>query len=109
MNPKRLSGAILLCLLLAACSQAESRDAATPSDKVIGILQCDEYLAAVETCIRDTVPAAERAALTADAHQTYSVWKEAYADPQKRTSLPQACAISHEVAREQFARFGCAL
>ena len=38
---------VLACLALAACSRAESRDASRPVDNVIGIVQCDDYLARV--------------------------------------------------------------
>jgi hypothetical protein len=102
-------GIALLCLGLAACSQAESRNATTAADNVIGILQCDEYLAKVNTCINDTVPADKRAALAAEAHQMFTTWKEAAADPQNRATLPQACGITHEVAKEEMARYGCQL
>jgi hypothetical protein len=100
---------VLLCLVLAACSQAESKDASSPADSVIGILQCDDYLASVNTCIQDKVPADKRAALTAEAHQMFTTWKEAAADPQHRTTLPQACSITHDVAKDEFAQYGCAL
>ena len=102
-------GTALLCLALAACSQAESRNATTAGDSVIGILQCDDYLAKVNTCIQQKVPADRRAALTAEAHQMFTTWKEAAADPQQRATLPQACGITHEVAKEDLARYGCAL
>jgi hypothetical protein len=99
----------LLCLVVAACSPAESKDASSPADSVIGIIQCDDYLARVNTCIREKVPADKRAALTAEAHQMFTTWKEAAADPQHRSTLPQACGITHEVAREEFTKYGCAL
>jgi hypothetical protein len=99
----------LLCLAVAACSQAESRGSGSPEDSVIGVVQCDAYLAKVNTCIQDTVPADQRAALTAEAHRMFTTWKEAAADPQQRTTLPQACGITHEVAKEELARYGCAL
>jgi len=108
MNIQPLATA-LLCLALAACSQAESRDAIGPGDSVIGIVQCDDYLAKVNTCMQDKVPAGQRAALTVEAHRMFTTWKEAAADPQHRTTLPQACSITHDVAREEFARYGCAL
>ena len=102
-------GTALLCLALAACSQAESRDAGTAADHVIGIVQCDDYLAKVDACIRDKAPTDKRAALTAEAHQMFTTWKEDAADPQKRTTLPQACSITHDVAKEEMTRYGCAL
>ncbi|QNP40101.1 hypothetical protein [Lysobacter solisilvae (ex Woo and Kim 2020)] len=101
--------AVALSLVLAACSQAESRDATRPADAVIGIVQCDAYLAAVNTCIQDKVPADKRAALTAEAHQMFTTWKEAAADPQQRSTLPQACGITRDVAKEELAGYGCAL
>jgi hypothetical protein len=108
MNIQSLATA-LLCLVLAACSQAESRDANSPEDGIIGIVQCDDYLARVNTCIQDKVPADQRAALTAEAHRMFTTWKEAAVDPQHRTTLPQACRITHDVAKEELARYGCAL
>lgn len=102
-------GVALLCLAVAACSPAESRNATTTSDHAIGILQCDDYLTRVNTCIQGNVPAGERAALTAETRQMFTTWKEAAADPQQRATLPQACSITHEVAREDLARYGCAL
>jgi len=102
-------GTALLCLGLAACSQAESRNATTAADNVIGILQCDEYLSRVNACIHDKVPADKRAALAAEAHQMFTTWKEAAADPEHRATLPQACGITHEVAKEELTRYGCQL
>ena len=99
----------LACIALTACSQAESRDASSPEDNVIGIIQCDDYLARVNTCIREHVPADRRATLAAEAHQIFSTWKEAAAEPAQRTTLPLACTVTHDVAREEFARYGCAL
>ena len=100
---------VLACLALAACSRAESRDASRPVDNVIGIVQCDDYLARVSACIENQVPAGKRARLAAEAHRMFLTWKEAAVEPQHRTTLPQACAITHEVAKEEFARYGCAL
>lgn len=103
------AGIALLCLVLAACSQAESHDAGTAADQVIGIVQCDDYLAKMNACIHDQAPADKRAALAAEAHQMFTTWKEDSADPQKRSTLPQACSITHDVAKEEMARYGCAL
>jgi hypothetical protein len=107
--PSSCSGIALLCMAVTACSQAESHNASTTADAVIGILQCDDYLAKVATCIQEKVPAGQRARLTIEAHEMFAIWKEAAADPQHRTTLPQACAITHDVAREELAGFGCAL
>jgi hypothetical protein len=107
--PIALAAAALSSLLLAACSQAESHNASTPEDSLIGVLQCDNYLAQVNSCINDKVPANRRAALTAEAHQMFTTWKEAAADPEHRATLPQACSITHDVAKEELSRYGCSL
>jgi hypothetical protein len=39
----------------------------------------------------------------------FATWKEAAANPQQRTTLPQACTITHDVAREELAQFGCSM
>ena len=102
--------AIALCSqLLAACSQAESHNASAPEDSVIGVLQCDDYLTKVNSCILDKVPTNQRAALTAEAHQMFTTWKEAAANPEHRATLPQACSITHDVAKEELSRYGCSL
>lgn len=103
------SSVAMLCLVLAACSQAESKDVASAADNVIGIVQCDDYLASVNACIHDKAPAGKRAALAAEAHQMFTTWKEAAADPQHRATLPQACSITHDVAKDEFAQYGCKL
>jgi len=105
--PIALVAAALCSLLLAACSQAESHSA--PEDNVIGVLQCDDYLAKVNSCIHDKVPANRRAVLTAEAHQMFTTWKEAAANPEHRATLPQACSITHDVAKEELSRYGCSL
>lgn len=99
----------LVCLGLAGCSQAESRNATNAADNVVGIFQCDDYLAKVNICIHERVPADHRAALAAEAHQMFTTWKEAAANPEHRATLPQACSITHDVAKQELARFGCAL
>jgi hypothetical protein len=98
-----------ICLITAACAPAESKNAKSIADSVIGIVQCDDYMTKVSACINDKVPADQRASLTAEAHQMFTTWKEAAANPQHRATLPQACSITHEVAKEDLARFGCAM
>lgn len=102
-------GLALLSLALAACSQAESRNANSPADNVIGIVQCDDYMTKVDACILNNVPAGQRPAMTAEAHDIFTTWKEAAADPQHRATLPQACSATLDAAREDLAKYGCAL
>lgn len=109
MKPFWLFAAICTsCLTAVACAPAESRNANTADDQVIGIVQCDDYLAKVAACIR-TVPHQRRETLTAETRQMFATWKEAAADPRQRTTLPQACSVTHEVAKEELAVFGCSM
>ena len=98
--------AVLLCLASAACAPAESRNANSLADGKIGIVQCDQFLASITACIRQ-VPAGKRDDLTAQARETFAVWKEAAANPMHRDTLPQACTVTTDLAREELAPLGC--
>jgi hypothetical protein len=102
----RLWPAATLCLAVTACAPAESHDANTPGDGLIGVVQCDQYLARVSACIRKA-PFDERDALTAQARETFATWKQAAAHPRHRETLPQACTVTQDLAREEFAPLGC--
>lgn len=96
----------LLCLAIASCAPAQSHNANAIDDSVIGVVQCDEYLAKVSACI-GRLPQQQRAALTTQARETFAIWKEAAANPQHRTTLPQACTVTQDLAREELAPLGC--
>lgn len=96
----------LLCLALASCAPAQSHNANAVDDSIIGVVQCDEYLEEVSACIR-RLPAGQRDWLSAQARETFTIWKEAAAHPQHRTTLPQACTVTQDLAREELAPLGC--
>ena len=98
--------AALLCLATAACAPAQSHNANSAADERIGVIQCDQYLKAISACIHQA-PADRRATLTAQARETFATWKEAAAHPQHRETLPQACAVTTDLAREELAPLGC--
>jgi hypothetical protein len=100
--------AVLLCAAGTACAPAQSHNPHTAADERIGVLQCDQYLDKMSACIRQA-PAARRDALTAQARETFATWKQAAANPQHRDTLPQACTVSLELAREELAPLGCTL
>jgi non-ribosomal peptide synthetase component F len=108
LSPAALAFAALLCVTAASCAPAESHDANATNDRVIGVLQCDQYLTRISACIRE-IPEDRRATLTTQARETFATWKAAAAHPQHRTTLPQACTISLELAREELAPLGCRL
>ena len=105
---RALSAAAALCVVLTSCAPAESRSANAIADSVIGVVQCDQYLAQISACLQQ-VPEDRRAALTAQARETFVTWKQALAHPEHRQALPQACQITHELAREELAPLGCRL
>jgi len=100
--------AALLCLAGAACAPAQSHNTNSATDERIGVIQCDQYLQKISACIRQ-VPAGQRAILTAQARATFATWKEAATHPQHRETLPQACAVTTDLAREELAPLGCKL
>lgn len=101
--------AIASVVMAAGCAPAESSIANAADDNVIGIIQCDEYLTKVSACVRDKAPADQRDALNAETRQLFVTWKEAADHPQHRATLPQACAVNLELAKEEFAPFGCSM
>ena len=95
-----------LCLATAACAPSQSHNANSLADEHIGIVQCDQYLARISACIH-RAPAGQHAVLTAQARETFATWKEAAAHPQHRETLPQACSVTTDLAREELAPLGC--
>jgi len=97
-----------VCLLATACAPAESKNTNDPAEPLIGVVQCDEYLAQVTACINSRIPQERRAGLHAEVRQTFTSWKEA-TTASERAALPQACAIAQEQAKEEYAAYGCAM
>jgi Meckel syndrome type 1 protein len=86
-------------------SPAASTSAAT-GDK-IGVAECDDYLAKVDTCVTSKVPAAARAQYTASIEQTRKSWRDLAANPQTKASLASACKQAVEAARTAYKSYGC--
>lgn len=106
-QPWNLAAAAAVSLLIAACSSASGSGGKI--DDAIGVVQCDEYLTKVAACINEKVPEAQRLQLRTDVSAEYATWKEATANPTHRAALPQACAIAQEQAKDEYARYGCAM
>ena len=109
-----LLAACLVCgsLLTAACSgggasaEAGSKTAAPAGDS-IGVAECDQYLAAYETCLKDKVPAAARDMMKASFDQTRASWKQAASTPEGRAGLAKACTAARDSARQAMGSYGC--
>ncbi|MFN2533190.1 MAG: hypothetical protein ABR555_18050 [Pyrinomonadaceae bacterium] len=79
----------------------------TPSSAKIGVPECDAYIAAYESCVRNKVPAAARAQFESALSQSRRTWQAAAASPQSRASLAQACKTAQVQARTSMKAYGC--
>ena len=114
----------LLCgsLATAACSSgdgsagAQSKSAAeaktaapapASSGDSIGVAECDQYLAAYESCLKDKVPAAARDMMKTSFDTTRASWRQAAATPEGRAGLANACKAARDAARQSMSSYGC--
>jgi hypothetical protein len=118
-----LLAACLLCgsLATAACSSggaaagSEPKAAADPkaganaaaAGDSVGVAECDQYLAAYESCLKEKVPAAARDMLKSSFESTRASWRQAAATPEGRAGLAQACKAARDSARQAMASYGC--
>ena len=123
MNNYKLGFMLAACLLgvslaTAACSSgdpsagAQPKTAAdskgtAPSGDSVGVAECDQYLAAYETCLKDKVPAAARDMLKSSFETTRASWRQAAATPEGRAGLATACKTARDTARQAMAAYGC--
>ncbi|HEX6182640.1 MAG TPA: hypothetical protein VFZ44_01935 [Pyrinomonadaceae bacterium] len=116
-----LLAASLVCgsLATAACSSggasagsepkagAASNTTAAASGDSIGVAECDQYLAAYESCLKDKVPAAARDMMKTSFESTRASWRQAAATPEGRTGLATACKAARDAARQSMSSYGC--
>lgn len=120
-----LMAACLLCgsLATAACTSgdpaagAESKPAAreaaatsaaaAPAGDSVGVAECDQYLAAYESCLNDKVPAAARDMMKSSFETTRASWRQAAATPEGRAGLATACKSARDAARRSMSSYGC--
>ncbi|HKE56377.1 MAG TPA: hypothetical protein VKB46_06745 [Pyrinomonadaceae bacterium] len=128
-----MSKTLLLCLVLCAlvligCAKSESstnREAAPPAspkaspatttntastapaaDKT-GVAECDAFIAAYENCVRDKVPAAQRATFESSLSTWKKSWHDLATNPQTKGTLAAACKTQIDAARTSMKAFGC--
>jgi len=121
-----LLAATLICgsLASAACSSggasagSESKAAdskagaattttAAASGDSIGVAECDQYLVAYESCLKDKVPAAARDMMKSSFETTRASWRQAAATPEGRAGLATACKTARDAARQSMSSYGC--
>jgi hypothetical protein len=81
--------------------------ASTAAGDKIGVAECDDYLAKVDDCVTNKVPAAAREQYAASIKQTRDSWRGLAANPQTRSSLAAACKQAVESARAAYKSYGC--
>ena len=116
-----LLAASLICgaLATAACSSGGASAGSEPkagagtttttnaSGDSIGVAECDQYLAAYESCLKDKVPAAARDMMKTSFESTRASWRQAAATPEGRAGLATACKTARDAARQAMSSYGC--
>lgn len=117
-----LLAACLVCgsLATAACSSgdttagAQSKTApagttapAPAAGDSVGVAECDQYLAAYESCLKDKVPAAARDMMRSSFETTRASWRQAAATAEGRAGLATACKAARDAARQSMSSYGC--
>ena len=90
----------------AQAASSQSASAASTGDS-IGVAECDQYLAAYESCLKDKVPAAARDMMKSSFDSTRASWRQAASTPEGRAGLATACKSARDAARQAMASYGC--
>lgn len=80
---------------------------AAASGESIGVAECDQYLAAYESCLKDKVPAAARDMMKTSFESTRASWRQAAATAEGRAGLATACKSARDAARQAMSSYGC--
>ena len=97
-----------------ATKTAPASTAATPatatlaSGDKIGVPECDDFIAAYESCINNKVPEMARAQYKEGIAQWRTSWKKLADNPQTKASLVAACKQSMEQTSVAMKSYGCA-
>lgn len=86
---------------------ATTAAAATTTSDTVGVAECDQYLTAYESCLKDKVPAAARDMMKTSFETTRSSWRQAAATPEGRAGLAATCKAARDAARQATAAYGC--
>ena len=118
MNNYKLAFLLAACLVggslvSAACSSGDPSAGAQPKETQaaagdsVGVAECDQYLTAYESCLKDKVPAAAREMMKTSFDSTRASWRQAAATPEGRAGLATACKTARDAARQAMASYGC--
>ncbi len=102
---------VLIGLLVLACGAPTNRNAAAPSTvstgEKVGIAECDNFIAAYETCVNSKVPEAARANVSASVARLRTDWKKMADDPQLRPTLAAHCKTQRETTMAAMKTYNC--
>ncbi|MEN3330038.1 MAG: hypothetical protein V7638_4845 [Acidobacteriota bacterium] len=103
----------ILCvgLLMLACGAPTNRNAQAPSTastgEKIGIAECDDFIAAYETCVNSKVPESARPNVASSVANWRTAWKKMADDPQMRPSLAAHCKTQREQTMAAMKAYNC--
>jgi hypothetical protein len=107
-----LIACILIGLLVLACGAPTNRNAAAPSTvsagEKVGIAECDNFIAAYETCVNSKVEESARANVRASVARLRADWKKMANDPQMRATLAAHCKAQRETTMATMKAYNCA-
>lgn len=91
----------------AADAKPATTAAGATTDDTVGVAECDQYLTAYESCLKDKVPAAARDMMKTSFETTRASWRQAAATPEGRAGLAATCKAARDGARQATAAYGC--
>ncbi|HJT26612.1 MAG TPA: hypothetical protein VJ784_04305 [Pyrinomonadaceae bacterium] len=106
-----LIACVLIGLLVLACGAPTNRNASAPSTvssgEKVGIAECDNFIAAYETCVNSKVEEAARANVRASVTRLRTDWKKMADDPQMRATLAAHCKAQRETTMATMKSYNC--
>ena len=91
----------------AAAPTAAEPTAAAPAGDLIGVAQCDDYIAKYSKCVDSKAPADQKATLQKSIEDMRTAWKTAAATPEGKTGLATACQAALDSAKTSASGWGC--
>ena len=88
-------------------TDAPPPDAGDDGPCVVGVPECDEYLAKFHTCVSQQVPEPQRAAMEQALRSTCDSLRRMALTSAGRPGLSQSCRTALAAARQSMAPYGC--
>lgn len=72
-----------------------------------GVAECDDYIAKVEACVMNKVPADQREIFKSSMDQQRAAWEKAAANESTKGALAGACKQALDAAKNSYSTYGC--